>query len=248
MCDTLRMTTDTTAPSYKRHRYPAEIIAHTVWAYFRFSLSFRDVEELMAARGIVLSYETVRRWTRKFGQQYANDLRRRRPQPGDKWYLDEVFLTINGKTAYLWRAVDQYGAVLDILVQSRRNKGAAKKFFRKLLKGCEYVPRVLITDKLASYGAAKREILPGVEHRQHKRLNNRAENSHQSTRQGERTMRRFKSAGHAQRFLSAFALRAPPIRDHFCPRRHRLKATAYRQIRAERFRVWNEVTVIQMAA
>ena len=153
-------------------------------------------------------------------------------------------MTINGKTAYLWRAVDQDGHVLDILVQSRRNKAAAKKFFRKLLKGCQYVPRVIITDKLASYGAAKREILRSVEHRQHKRLNNRAENSHQPTRQRERTMRRFKSTGHAQRFLSAFG----PIRDHFCPCRHRLKATAYRQIRGERFRVWNAVTGIQMAA
>ncbi|GAC1550665.1 MAG: hypothetical protein NVS2B7_26760 [Herpetosiphon sp.] len=110
----------TAVPSYKRHRYPAEIISFTLWLYYRFSLSFRDVEELMAAREIVLSYETVRRWTRKFGQQYANELRRRRPRPGDKWHLDEVFLTINGKTAYLWRAVDQHGTVLDILVQSRR--------------------------------------------------------------------------------------------------------------------------------
>ena len=140
----------------------------------------------MAARGVILSYETVRRWTLKFGQQYATELRRRRPRPGDKWHVDEVFLKINGKTAYLWRAVDQNGVVLDILVQSRRNKAAAKKFFRKLLKGCQYAPRVLITDKLASYGAAKREILVGVEHRQHKRLNNRAENSHQPTRQRER--------------------------------------------------------------
>lgn len=197
----------------------------------------------MAARGLVLSYETVRRWTLKFGQHYANDLRRRRPQPGDKWHLDEVFLTINGKTAYLWRAVDQHGTVLDILVQSRRNKRAAKKFFRKVLKGCQYVPRVIITDKLASYGAAKREILPSVEHRQHKRLNNRAENSHQSTRQRERTMRRFKSVGHAQRFLSAFG----PIRDHFCPRRHWLKAAAYRQERTQRFLIWNDITGVQMA-
>ncbi|MBA3947260.1 MAG: IS6 family transposase, partial [Herpetosiphonaceae bacterium] len=180
----------------------------------------------------------------KFGQQYANELRRRRPRPGDKWHLDEVFLTINGKTAYLWRAVDQHGTVLDILVQSRRNKHAAKRFFRKLLKGCLYVPRVIITDKLASYGAAKREILPGVEHRQHKRLNNRAENSHQPTRQRERTMRRFKSLGHAQRFLSAFG----PIRDHFCPRRHRRKADDYRQERAQRFRVWNEITGVHLAA
>ena len=184
------MKADTAALSYKRHRYPAEIIAHTVCLYFGYSLSFRDVEELMAARGVTLSYETVRRWTLKFGQQYANELKRRRPQPGDKWHLDEVFLTIQGKTAYLWRAVDQHGNVLDILGQSRRNKAAAgalrAQFFRKLLKGCQYVPRVIITDKLASYGAAKREILRGVEHRQHKRLNKRAENSHQQTRQRER--------------------------------------------------------------
>src|SRR4028118_1036139 len=224
-CDTEGMKTNAAAPSYKRHPYRAEIIAHTVWLYFRFSLSFRDVEELMAVRGISVSYETVRRWTLKFGQQYANELKRRRPQPGDKWHLDEVFLTIQGKTAYLWRAVDQHGTVLDILVQSRRNKATAKKFFRKLLKGCEYVPRVLITDKLGSYEAAKRDVMPSVEHRRHKRLNNRAENSHQRTRQRERTKRRFKSAGHAQRFLSAFG----PIREHFCLQRHRLGAEEYRR-------------------
>ena len=235
---------NTAAPSYKHHRYPAEIIAHTVWLYFRFSLSFRDVEDLMAARGVMLSYETVRRWTRKFGQQYANTLRRRRPQPGDTWHIDEVFLTIQGKPAYLWRAVDQHGNVLDILVQSRRNKAAAKTFFRNLLKGCQYVPRVIITDKLASYGAAKREILMGVEHRQHKRLNNRAENSHQPTRQRERTMRRFKSPAHAQRFLSAHG----PIRDHFCPRRHHLRAHAYKEERSRRFLIWNQVTRAQLAA
>ena len=148
-----------------------------------------------------------------------------------KWHLDEVFLKINGKTSYLWHAVDQDGNVLDILVQSRRNKVAAKKFFRKLLKGCKYVPRVIITDKLASYEAAKKEVVPSVEHRKHKRLNNRAENSHQPTRQRERTMRCFKSAGHAQRFLSAFG----PIREHFCPRRHRLRADEYRRERARRF-------------
>ena len=156
----------------------------------------------------------------------------------------QVFLTIQGKTAYLWRAVDQHGNVLDILVQSRRNKAAAKKFFRKLLKGCQYVPRVIITDKLASYGAAKREILVGVEHRQHKGLNNRAENSHQPTRQRERTMCRFNSAGHAQRFLSAHG----PIRDHFCPRRHHLRAHAYKEERSRRFLIWNQVTRAQLAA
>ena len=121
LCDTDGMKTNAVAPSYKRHRSPAEIIAHTVWLYFRFSLSVRDVEELMAARGVILSYETVRCWTLKFGQQYADDLRRQRPQPEDKWHLDEVFLTIQGKTAYLWRAVDQHGAVLDILVVHHSN-------------------------------------------------------------------------------------------------------------------------------
>lgn len=180
------MKTNTTAPDYKGFRFPPEIISHAVWLYFRFSLSFRDVEEIMAQHGIVLTYETVRQWCQKFGQTAANELKKRRAQPGDKWHLDEVFLTINGKKYYLWRAVDQHGNILDILVQSRRNKHAAKKFFRKLLNGLEYVPRVIITDKLASYGAAKREILASVEHRQHKRLNNRAENSHQPTRLPER--------------------------------------------------------------
>ena len=238
------MTTALSSPCYKGYRFPAEIISHAVWLYFRFSLSYRDVEELMATRGIVVTYETTRQWCRKYGQQYANQLRRRRAQTGDKWHLDEVFLTINGKLHYLWRAVDQHGNVLDILVQSRRNKRAAKKFFRKLLKGCQYVPRVLITDKLGSYGAAKKEVLRSVEHRQHKRLNNRAENSHQPTRQRERTMRRFKSAGHAQRFLAAHG----PIREHFCPRRHRLGAKRYRAVLQERFAVWNTITGVQMAA
>jgi putative transposase len=202
------------------------------------------VEQLLAARGIVVTYETIRQWCQKFGQQYANHLRRRRAQTGDKWHLDEVFLKINGKLHYLWRAVDQYGNVLDILVQSRRNKQAAKKFFRKLLKGCQYVPRVLITDKLGSYAAAKKEVLSSVEHRMHKRLNNRAENSHQPTRQRERTMRRFKSAGHAQRFLAAHG----PIREHFCPHRRRLGAKRYRAILQERFGAWNTITGVQMAA
>ena len=234
----------TTSLPYKGFRYPQDIISHAVWLYYRFSLSYRDVEELLAERGIIVSYETIRQWTRKFGQTYANQLRRRRARPGDKWCLDEVFLKINGKTSYLWRAVDQDGNVLDILVQSRRNKAAAKKFFRKLLKGCTYVPRVLITDKLGSYEAAKKELMPGVEHRRHRRLNNRAENSHQPTRQRERTMRCFKSPGHAQRFLSAFG----PIREHFCPRRHRLRAEEYRRERARRFQVWNEVSSLQVAA
>jgi putative transposase len=236
------MKTNLTAPNYKGFRFPSEIISHAVWLYFRFSLSFRDVEELLAQRGIVVTYETVRQWCLKFGQSSANELRRRRPRCGDKWYMDEMILTIGGKKHYLWRAVDQDGNVLDILVQSRRNKKAAKRFFRKLLKGLMYVPRVIITDKLKSYGAAKREIVPGVEHRQHKRLNNRAENSHQPTRLREKKMRKFKSAGHAQRFLSAFG----PISGHFQPRRHRLRAQEYRATLQSRFQAWNEVTGVKL--
>src|SRR4051794_21017842 len=238
------MNEQASAPSYKRHRFPPAIIGHAVWLYFRFALSYRDVEELLAERGVIVTYETIRQWCQKFGQGYANELRRRRPRPGDKWHLDEVFIQINGEQHYLWRAVDQEGNVLDILVQSRRDKTAARKFFRRLLKGLQYVPRVLITDKLASYGAAKREALPSVEHRQHKRLNNRAENSHQPTRERERRMRRLKSPGHAQRFLAAYG----PIASHFRPRRHRLPAESYRQTRAERFATWREVTGVAAAA
>ena len=234
----------TATASYKGHRYPVEIINHCVWLYFRFSLSFREVEELMLARGVVLSYETIRRWCAKFGQAYANQLRRRRPRPGDKWHLDEVFVKINGITHYLWRAVDQHGTVLDVLVQSRRNAKAAKRFFRKLLQGLRYVPRVLVTNKLASYGVAHRELMPSVTHRQSKYLNNRAENSHQPTRQRERAMKRFKSVRHAQRFLSAFS----GISAHFRPRRHLLSATRWRTEIAERFAVWGEVTALDAAA
>jgi putative transposase len=238
------MKTNSIAPDYKGFRFPPEIISHAVWLYFRFSLSFRDVEELLAQRGIVVSDETVRQWCLKFGQTYANELRHRRPRCGDTWYLDEVYLKINGKTHYLWRAVDQDGNVLDILVQSRRNKTAAKRFFRKLLKGLQYVPRVIITDKLKSYGAAKRDILPGVEHRQHKGLNHRAENSHQPTRLREKKMRRFKSPGQAQRFLSAFG----PILNHFQLKRHRLPAKDYRALLQGRFQVWNQMTSRKTAA
>jgi putative transposase len=232
------MTPPAAPDRYKNHRFPAEIISHGVWLYYRFCLSYRDVEELLFVRGIIVTYETIRQWCRKFGQAYANALRRRCPRPGDKWHLDEVFLTITQERHYLWRAVDQDGHVLDILVQRRRDKTAAKKFFRKLLKGLTYVPRVLITDQLKSYGAAKQEILPGVEHRQHRYLNNRAENSHQPTRQRERRMQGFKSAGHAQRFLSAYG----PIAQHFRPRRHRLHALAYRHVMAQQFQSWHEVT------
>ena len=228
----------------KNHRFPAEIISYGVWLYYRFCLSYRDVEELLFVRGIIVSHEAIRKWCRKFGQQYANQLRRRRPRPGDKWHLDEVFLTINGERHYLWRAVDQDGNVLDILVQRGRDKTAAKTFFRKLLKGLTYAPRVIITDKLKSYGAAKREILPGVEHRQHRYLNNRAENAHHPTRQRERRMQGFKSAGHAQRFLAAYG----PIAQHFRPRRHLLPASVYRQEMRQRLHTWQELTGLPTAA
>lgn len=228
----------------KNHRFPSEIISHGVWLYYRFTLSYRDVQELLFERGIDVTYEAIRQWCRKFGQDYANQLRRRRPRPGDKWYLDEVFLIINGKRHYLWRAVDQDDNVLDILVQSRRNKKAAKKFFKKLLKGLRYVPRVLITDKLKSYAAAKREVMPGVEHRQSRYLNNRCENSHRPTRERERRMQRFKSPGHAQPFLSAYG----PIAQHFRLRRHLLSAAAYRQEMRNRFESWAEITGAERAA
>ena len=211
---------------------------------FRFPLSFREVEEMTLQRGVVVSYETIRRWCAKFGQAYANELRRRRPQPGDKWHLDEVFIRINGTLHYLWRAVDQHGNVLDVLVQSRRNAKAAKRFFRKLFKGLQYMPRVIITDKLASYQVAHREILASVEHRRSKYLNNRAENSHQPTRQRERAMKRFTSPGHAQRFLSAFS----GISPYFRPGRHRLGALEWRTEMADRFTVWQEVTATDAAA
>jgi putative transposase len=224
--------------SYKGCRFPPEIISHCVWLYHRFPLSFRDVQELMLERGVDVSYETIRAWCDRFGQEYANQLRRRGPRPGDKWHLDEVFVQISGTIHYLWRAVDQHGNVLDVLVQSRRNAVAAKKFFRRLLKGLRYVPRVIVTDKLASYQVAHRELMPSVQHRRSKYLNNRAENSHQPTRHRERAMKRFKRIRHAQRFLSAFS----GISPHFRPRRHLLSAADYRQVMADRFAVWNEIT------
>ena len=215
-----------------------------LWEFCPIVLSFRDVEELQLERGVIVTYEAIRKWCRKFGQQYANQLRHRRPRLGDKWHLDEVFLTIKGEHHYLWRAVDQDGHILDILVQRRRDQRAAKKFFRKLLKGLTYIPRVIVTDKLKSYGAAKRELLPGVEHRQHRYLNNRAENSHQPTRQREQRMQRFKSPGHVQRFLSAYG----PIAPHFRPRRDQLSAPAYRQEMEHRFQSWQEITSFALAA
>lgn len=196
---------------------------------------------MLAMRGVSLSYETVREWCLKFGQTYANRLRHNSPQPGDRWHLDEVFLKINGRLHYLWRAVDQDGDVLDILVQHQRDKKAAKKFFRKLLKGLQYVPNVIITDKLRSYSAAKVEVLPSVDHCQDKWQNNRAENSHQPTRLRERVMRRFKSARHAQHFLSAFKI----ITSHFRVGRHLYRATSYRAVMKSRFAAWEDAICVE---
>src|SRR3954451_2524611 len=188
---------------YAGYRFPGEVISHAVWLSFRFPLSRRMVEEMLAARGIDVSHETVRQWARKFGQGFTNQTRRRLPCTGGKWHLDEVCLMIRGTKHWLWRAVDQDGVVLDVLGQSRRGKRAAKRLLRKLLTRQRRPPRVMVTDKLASYPAAKRELMPGAEHRRHKGLNNRAENSHQPTRRRERQMKRFKSARQVQRFLSA---------------------------------------------
>src|ERR1700738_1359903 len=224
---------------YAGYRFPGEIIGHAVWPYFLFPLGLRMVEELLAARGIIVSHETVRQWARKFGQQFANQMiRRRLPRVGDKWHLDEVVLKITGVKHWLWGAVDQAGVVLDVLVQRRRNKQAAKRLLRKLLKRQMRPPRVMITDRLASYSAAKREIMPGIEHRQHKGLNNRAENSHQPTRRRERQMKQFKSAGQAQRFLSAH----DQINNLFnLRRRDHATAAEHRASRTQTFRVWAEI-------
>ena len=232
------------SPLYRRHRFPGELISHAVWLYYRFLLSYRDVEELLAERGIAVSYETIRRWSRKFGQRFADGVRRRRPRPGDKWHVDELQLKINGRKHWLWRAVDQEGIVLDILVQSRRNQEAAEAFLRRVVDGCGYQPRVIITDKLASYPPAVRRVLPQTEHRRHKGVNNRAENSHRPTRRRERVLQRFKSPEHAQQFLAPFG----PISDHFRPRRHLLSAPAYHQLLQARFATWREVTGLLAAA
>ncbi|WP_455680872.1 IS6 family transposase [Streptomyces mirabilis] len=226
------------SPSYKGHRYPVEVISHGVWLYHRFPLSFREVEELMLERGVTVSYETVLRWCVKFGQQYANALRRRQSRPGDQWHLDEVFIKVNGKPKYLWRAVGQDGNVLDVLVQNRRDKAAAGRFFRRLMKKTGAVPRVVATDRLRSYGAAHREVMPCVQHRQSKYLNHRTENSHQPTRQRERAMKGFRSVGEAQRFPSAFS----GISPHFQPRRHRMTAHNYRAEMTIRFAIWEQIT------
>ena len=226
------------APSYHGYRFPAEIIAHAVWIYFRFSLSFRDVEDLLAQRNITVTYETIRQWCLTFGLGYARTLRRRRGRLGDTWHLDELFVAINGRKQYLWRAVDEDGDVLDILVQSRRNRRAAVRFFRKLLKKQGCLPRRLVTDKLRSYPAAHRTVMPSVVHRIEQYANNRAEVSHQPTRQRERQMRRFKSAAHLQRFAAVHGV----VHNLFRVGRHLLRSTHHRLLRRRAFVEWEAVT------
>lgn len=209
-----------------------------MWLYYRFCLSFRDVEELLASRGVIVSYEAVRQWCLKFGSSFTKKLRYRQGRLGDIWHLDEVFVLIQGKRHYLWRVMDQDGNVLDILVQPYRDRHAAEHFFRKLLKGLQYAPRLLVTDRLGSYSAARRKLLPSVGHCQERRSNNRAEVSHQPTRQREYQMRRFKSPGQAQRFLSIHG----PINNLFRLGRHLLSAPHYRILRTRAFATWRETT------
>jgi putative transposase len=223
--------------SYAGYRFPPEVIHQAIWLYLRFTLSFRDIEDLLAERGIAVSYETVRRWVNHFGPMIAAHLRKRRPKPHATWHLDEVYLKIDGRMVYLWRAVDAEGEVLDVLVQSKRNKHAALKLMRKLLKKYAFAPKRLVTDDLRSYAPAARDL--GIEHL-HERgrwRNNRAENSHQPTRRRERKMQRFKSAGSAQRFLSAHAA----VYNTFNVQRHLTSAQSHRVLRAAAMTTWREV-------
>ena len=229
---------------YRGHRFPAEVIAHAVWLYFRFPLSLRMVEDLLAVRGIIVSHETVRRWAEKFGRDFANKARQRAPQLGDTWHLDEVVVAINGKKHWLWRAVDRDGFVLDALVQSRRDRRAAERLLRKLIRKQARAPRVLVTDKLGSYGAARAGMNMKFEHRQHKGLNNRAENSHQPTRRRERIMKRFKSPRHLQRFVSIH----DPIANLFHFPRHSISAQEYRTLRSDAMTAWQEIASARTAA
>ena len=229
---------------YAGYRYPAQIISHAVWLYHRFTLSFRDIEELLAARAIVVSYETIRQWCKKYGNIYCNLIKKKRGQLGDTWYLDEVFIKINGVLHYLWRAVDQDGDEIDILVQKRKNKAAAMRFFKRLLKGQAGKPLKVVTDKLASYSAAKKELIPSVEHSTVQYENNGCELSHQPTRQQERQMRKFKSQGQAQRFLSCHGL----VNNLFRFGRHLMQAKHYRLFRDRSFIEWNRVSCVQNLA
>lgn len=219
--------------SYKRHRFPPEIIAHAVWLYARFNLSLREIEEMLLERGIDVSYESIRRWMVKFGPEIARNLRRRQARPGDVWHLDEVVVLISGRKFWLWRAVDQHGVVLDEILQSKRDKRAAKRLLKKLITR-HGLPKRIVTDKLRSYGAAKRDVAPGLEHRSHKGLNNRAENSHLPFRKRERCMQGFRSPGGLQRYVSCHSA----VRNRFSAPARRRSASQIRYHRIEAFDAW----------
>ena len=222
--------------SYRRHRFPPQIIQHAIWLYLRFTMSYRDVEELLAERGFEISYETVRRWVQKFGPVIARRLRRRRPQPSKRWHLDEMVVRIAGKRMYLWRAVDHEGEVLDMLVQRRRDSRAALRLMRKLLKRQGFAPKLLVTDKLRSYASAFRQLKLTCPHEQGLRKNNRAENSHQVVRRRERKLQRFKSARSAQCFLSMHAA----VHNTFNFQRHLVSRSTLRIFRAEAAAQWSD--------
>ncbi len=222
--------------TYKRHRFPPEIISYAVWLYYRFNLSHRDVEDLLAERGVEVSYESIRLWCIKFGSKYSRRLRRNHSGFGDTFYLDEVFVRIGGKQHYLWRAVDQDGEVVDVFLQSKRDGLAAKRFFKRLLKEHKSEPRKIVTDKLG-YGVAHRELMPDSIHDTSQYSNNRAELSHQPTRVRERVMRRFKSTNQAQQFLGTHAA----VYNLFNLGRHLISANHYRFLRANAFTEWNRV-------
>ena len=218
--------------SYRGYRFPPDIISRAVWLYHRFTPSLRDIEDLLAERGITVSYETIRQWCVTFGPHYARRIKKSNGPRGDRWFLDEVTVSIQGQRRYLWRAVDQDGDVIDILVQKRKDTRAAKRFFIKLLKSQGQTPIELTTDKLRSYAAAKREVMPSVPHGQDRYANNRAEVSHEHTREQERQMRGFRCDGHAQRFLSVHS----QLHNLFRLGRHLLRATNYRALRAQGIR------------
>ena len=224
--------------SYRRHRFPPVVIQHAVWLYLRFTLSYRDVEELLTERGLDLSYESVRSWVLKFGPAIARRLRRCRPRPSDRWHIDEMVVRIAGQYMYLWRAVDHEGEVLEILVQRRRDRSAAVKLMRKLLRKQGFAPTRVTTDKLRSYNAAFRHLGLSCHHEQGLRQNNRAENSHQVVRRRERKMQRFKSAASAQRFLSVHAA----VHNTFNLQRHLVSRSTLRIFRSEAAAQWRSAT------
>ena len=224
-----------TLPRLKGFRFPREVIAYAVWAYYRFALSTADVEDLLAERGLIVSRETVRLWVNRFGAHFADCIRRDRPGPSDKWHLDEVVIPINGEKYWLWRAVDADGDTLDILVQKHRNAKAARRFLQRLVEAFGD-PRVLVTDKLRSYIKPIKSLAPNADHRAHKGLNNRAEGSHRPTRKREKIMGRFKSPAQAQRFLAAH----DQINTMLRPRRYQMTANHYRQSRTDAFDLWHD--------